>query len=135
MTPMRILVIGAGGVGSAVVPTALRRDFFEHLPRTESEQILGWSSSHFRSEPMSSDLIAGHVKAVADFYKGSNLVLKAKNRIAGLTLRATDTDWSHGSGPEVAGPMIALLLAMAGRKAALPDLRGDGVETLRARMS
>jgi len=28
---MRILVIGAGGVGSAVVPTAVRRDFFEHL--------------------------------------------------------------------------------------------------------
>jgi saccharopine dehydrogenase-like NADP-dependent oxidoreductase len=28
---MRILVIGAGGVGSAVVPTALRRDFFEDL--------------------------------------------------------------------------------------------------------
>jgi saccharopine dehydrogenase-like NADP-dependent oxidoreductase len=28
---MRILVIGAGGVGSAVVPIALRRDFFEHL--------------------------------------------------------------------------------------------------------
>ena len=28
---MRILVIGAGGVGSAVVPTAIRRDFFESL--------------------------------------------------------------------------------------------------------
>jgi saccharopine dehydrogenase (NAD+, L-lysine-forming) len=28
---VRILVIGAGGVGSAVVPTALRRDFFENL--------------------------------------------------------------------------------------------------------
>src|SRR5262245_41286391 len=28
---MRILVIGAGGVGSAVVPTAVRRDFFESL--------------------------------------------------------------------------------------------------------
>jgi saccharopine dehydrogenase-like NADP-dependent oxidoreductase len=28
---VRILVIGAGGVGSAVVPTAIRRDFFEHL--------------------------------------------------------------------------------------------------------
>jgi saccharopine dehydrogenase (NAD+, L-lysine forming) len=28
---VRILVIGAGGVGSAVVPTALRRDFFERL--------------------------------------------------------------------------------------------------------
>src|SRR5919112_4839742 len=29
--PMRILVIGAGGVGSAVVPIAFRRDFFERL--------------------------------------------------------------------------------------------------------
>jgi saccharopine dehydrogenase-like NADP-dependent oxidoreductase len=28
---MRILVVGAGGVGSAFVPTALRRDFFEHI--------------------------------------------------------------------------------------------------------
>ena len=28
---MRILVIGAGGVGSAVVPIAARRDFFEHI--------------------------------------------------------------------------------------------------------
>jgi saccharopine dehydrogenase-like NADP-dependent oxidoreductase len=28
---MRILVIGAGGVGSAVVPIAARRDFFEHV--------------------------------------------------------------------------------------------------------
>ncbi|MDH4143231.1 MAG: saccharopine dehydrogenase NADP-binding domain-containing protein, partial [Chloroflexota bacterium] len=28
---MRILVIGAGGVGSAVAPIAARRDFFEHI--------------------------------------------------------------------------------------------------------
>jgi saccharopine dehydrogenase-like NADP-dependent oxidoreductase len=28
---MRILVVGAGGVGSAVAPIAARRDFFEHL--------------------------------------------------------------------------------------------------------
>ena len=40
---------------------------------------------------------------VADFYKGSNLLIGAKNRIAGLKLRATDADWSHGDGPQVAG--------------------------------
>src|SRR6187401_2297501 len=28
---MRILVVGAGGVGSAVVPIAVRRDFFERM--------------------------------------------------------------------------------------------------------
>jgi saccharopine dehydrogenase (NAD+, L-lysine-forming) len=35
---MRILVIGAGGVGSAVVPTALRRDFFERLVVADYDQ-------------------------------------------------------------------------------------------------
>jgi uncharacterized protein (TIGR03083 family) len=70
---------------------------------------------------------------VADFYKGSNLLIGAKNRIAGLTLTATDTDWSTGSGPEVRGPMLALVLAMTGRSAALSDLSGDGLDTLRAR--
>jgi uncharacterized protein (TIGR03083 family) len=70
---------------------------------------------------------------VADFYKGSNLIIGAKNRIAGLTLRATDADWSHGSGPEVSGPIVSLVMAMTGRKPALDDLAGDGVATLRSR--
>jgi len=68
-----------------------------------------------------------------DFYKKSNLIVGAKKRVAGLTLRATDTDWSTGNGPEVAGPAMSLLLAMTGRKSALDDLSGDGVATLRSR--
>jgi hypothetical protein len=70
---------------------------------------------------------------VADFYKGSNLLLGSKNRIAGLTLRASDADWSTGAGPEVSGPMISLLLSMSGRPAGLGGLSGDGVSTLRSR--
>jgi uncharacterized protein (TIGR03083 family) len=73
------------------------------------------------------------VLAVADFYKNSNLLIGAKRRIAGLTLRATDADWTHGTGPEVTGASIALLLAMTGRRAPLDDLTGDGVEVLRQR--
>jgi len=42
--------------------------------------------------------------------------------------------WRHGSGPEVTGPAIALLLAMAGRKTALDDLTGPGVALLRSRI-
>jgi len=72
---------------------------------------------------------------VADFYKGSNLIIGAKSRIEGLTLTATDTDWSTGGGPEVRGPMLSLVMAMTGRSAVLPDLSGDGVDTLRGRMS
>ena len=71
---------------------------------------------------------------VADFYKGSNLLLGSKTRIVGLRLRATDSDWSTGTGPEVTGPMISLVLAMTGRPAGLSDLSGDGLATFRARM-
>jgi uncharacterized protein (TIGR03083 family) len=70
---------------------------------------------------------------VADFYKGSNMLIGSKGRIAGLTLRASDAEWSHGTGPEVSGPMLSLVMAMTGRKAALDDLTGDGLATLRSR--
>jgi hypothetical protein len=70
---------------------------------------------------------------VADFYKGSNLLIGSKRRIAGLTLLATDTEWSHGSGPEVAGPILSLVMAMTGRKAPIDDLTGEGVASLRSR--
>ena len=73
------------------------------------------------------------VVAVAVFYKGSNVLIGSKSRIEGVTLNATDTDWSHGSGPPAEGPMLALVLAMTGRTAALDDLAGDGVATLRGR--
>jgi hypothetical protein len=53
--------------------------------------------------------------------------------VAGLTLRATDADWSHGSGPIVEGPAMSLLLATAGRTAAFDDLAGPGLPTLRTR--
>lgn len=73
------------------------------------------------------------VVRVANFYKGSNLLIGSKNRISGLTLRATDADWSTGSGPTVSGPMLSLVLAMTGRRAALSDLTGDGVSVLTGR--
>jgi uncharacterized protein (TIGR03083 family) len=73
------------------------------------------------------------VVAVGDFYKRSNTLIGAKRRIEGLTLRATDVTWSHGSGPTVEGPMLSLVLAMTGRKAAMDDLTGDGVQMLRER--
>jgi uncharacterized protein (TIGR03083 family) len=73
------------------------------------------------------------VTAVTEFYAGSNILIGGKRRVTGVTLKATDTDWSHGSGPAVEGPAVALMLATTGRTAALADLRGPGLETLRSR--
>jgi len=75
------------------------------------------------------------VLRVAEFYKGSNLIVGAKDRVSGLTLRATDADWTHGAGPEVTGPVLSLVLAMTGRRAGLEELTGPGVDTLAARMA
>ena len=73
------------------------------------------------------------VTRVADFCLRSNLLLGGKKRSAGLTLRATDADWSAGSGPALSGPALSLVLAITGRSAALADLSGDGLATLRSR--
>jgi len=67
---------------------------------------------------------------VADFFKGSNVLIGAKKRITGLRLRATDASWSTGAGPEVSGPLLSLIMAMTGRQAVLSDLSGDGVGQL-----
>jgi uncharacterized protein (TIGR03083 family) len=71
---------------------------------------------------------------IAAFYLSSNLLIGGKRRAAGLTLRATDADWSAGSGPDVSGPATSLVLAITGRPAALDDLSGEGLAELRQRM-
>lgn len=52
----------------------------------------------------------------------------ARKKLAGVSLRATDTDWRVGAGPEVAGPALALLLLLTGRaRAAAGNIHGPGV--------
>jgi uncharacterized protein (TIGR03083 family) len=53
----------------------------------------------------------------------------------GYTLRATDTDWVVGEGPEVAGPIGALLLLISGRRSALGQLHGHGADLLRRELA
>ena len=55
--------------------------------------------------------------------------------IGGLTFRATDLSWTSGEGPEVAGTGEALLLGLAGRKAGLDELTGEGAAAFRDRFA
>ena len=74
-----------------------------------------------------------HLTTLAELYKKTGTPLHAKRRLEGLSLAATDVDWSSGEGPEVRGPCMSLILGMVGRQGALEDCEGPGVETLRAR--
>jgi uncharacterized protein (TIGR03083 family) len=74
-----------------------------------------------------------YVTRAITLYANSNTIIGGKRRVAGVTLKATDTDYSVGSGPIAEGSAISLLLAASGRKSALDDLSGDGVAVLRNR--
>jgi uncharacterized protein (TIGR03083 family) len=71
--------------------------------------------------------------AVADNYRRTNLLIGSKRRVDGLRLEATDCEWSTGSGPKVAGPLLSMILAMSGRHPACDDLDGEGVDVLAQR--
>ncbi len=70
----------------------------------------------------------------AGFFRSSNLLIGGKRRAEGLTLRATDVDWTAGAGPDVSGPLASIILAVTGRRAGLADLSGDGLATLTQRV-
>lgn len=73
------------------------------------------------------------LRAMADATCTRRLSTGALERIRGVRLVATDIEWSSGEGPEVRGPAEALIMAAHGRRAALEDLQGEGLELLRAR--
>jgi uncharacterized protein (TIGR03083 family) len=67
---------------------------------------------------------------VGDFVIRGNLLLGGKRRATGVTLTASDVDWTRGAGPAVTGPLGSIILALTGRRAGLADLSGDGLATL-----
>lgn len=71
---------------------------------------------------------------VAQFYASRNFTVNSKTTAAGLSLHATDGPFQAGTGPEVAGPTLALVMAMAGRRSHLDQLSGDGVPRLAERL-
>src|SRR4029079_14852838 len=79
------------------------------------------------------DLPTEDYVACLEYLKDVQPVFRAKTRIAGLHLEATDAEWSTGDGPAVSGTSKQLLLAMAGRRAALDNLTGEGLDTMRSR--
>ncbi|MFG2516359.1 maleylpyruvate isomerase family mycothiol-dependent enzyme [Streptomyces sp. NPDC048584] len=73
------------------------------------------------------------VTQVAEYYRGTDLVVVAKGRIGGLKLVADDGPFTTGTGPLVSGPTLALIMAMTGRAAFCDELDGAGAEVLRSR--
>jgi uncharacterized protein (TIGR03083 family) len=137
MSRREIERITAGASDADLVQALAARTDARTAPPGPATSWLGETIVHgedvFRALGSYRDHPRDHLVAVADFYASSNLLIGAKRRIEGVTLRATDAGWTHGTGPEAAGPLVALVMAMTGRSAAFDDLTGEGVARLRSR--
>jgi uncharacterized protein (TIGR03083 family) len=81
-----------------------------------------------RNRPMPTDAAVVAAARVWD----TGFPFRARRRLQGFRLTATDTDWTVGSGLPVEGPIAALLLLVTGREAALDRLDGEGAHRLSA---
>ncbi len=75
------------------------------------------------------------VLEIARFFSTRDFAVNSKKMVRGVSLEASDADFANGTGPMVRGPILALVMVMAGRRAFLPQLSGDGVGVLAGRLS
>jgi len=72
--------------------------------------------------------------AVARFFAARDFAVNSRTLVKGLRLEASDSDFRAGRGPLVRGPLLSLVMVMAGRPAFLPDLHGEGAPELYRRL-
>lgn len=71
---------------------------------------------------------------VARFFVSKSFTVPSRRIADRLRLVATDAPFVAGTGPEVRGPLMALVMCMAARPAYLDELDGPGVPLLRERI-
>jgi hypothetical protein len=92
--------------------------------------VIVHSADAFRPVGLEVEVAPAHVvRAVDTLWTRGRVVVHAVPQ-QGRRLVAKDTDWSRGSGPEVVGKSLDLLLFVANRRQVLPRLEGPGVAGL-----
>jgi hypothetical protein len=99
-------------------------------PELGLADLLVHSADALRPAGVVADPPVADVLVALDTYKkwGRRVVHAAPDR--GVSLAATDADWQRGSGPEVRGKAIDLLLLVANRRQVVDCLDGPGVAQL-----
>lgn len=74
------------------------------------------------------------VHEVAKFFATKDFAVNSRTLIRGLKFQATDTEFVTGDGPLVSGPLLSLVMVMAGRGEFITKLSGDGLPELKQRL-
>jgi uncharacterized protein (TIGR03083 family) len=128
LSPEQIVVALRSGVGSrrhnpGLTPLETATDFLVH-----SQDIALPLGLDLPMRPAVSAMAATRRWDTRDTWLAT---VNRKLPWAGCRLSATDIEWTRGDGPEVSGPIGAILLLITGRPAALDQLTGEGADTLR----
>jgi len=134
-----LLAVRAGSVGTSEIVQKLR----DHAEDRTTAKALDTRNALFDAIVHSQDIsipLGRTFQVPVDFtcrgldrVWGMGWPFNAQRRLAGRTLTATDTDWTVGSGPEVSGSALSLLLLLTGRTStARRELIGAGLEGLHA---
>jgi hypothetical protein len=94
--------------------------------------VLVHSADAFRPVGSALDVSPEVAAAVLDAYWGKARMVVHAAPHRGRRLVATDVDWVRGSGPDVRGSAIDLVLLVANRRQVLPLLEGPGIAGLYA---
>ena len=89
--------------------------------------VLVHSADAFRPLGLDVDAPPADAVPVLDAYWSRGRMVVHAEPQQGRRLVATDLDWSRGSGPEVRGKAIDLVLLVANRRQVLPRLEGPGL--------
>jgi uncharacterized protein (TIGR03083 family) len=132
----QVAIEGAGGPAATLAAFRAAQDR-TNAPPGPKDTWLGEAFVHGedirRPLGIKRDYPLDQVARALAFYAKSQAVIGSRKRVAGVTLKATDVDFQVGSGPVAEGPVMSLLLVAGGRKSALADLSGPGVQFLAQR--
>ncbi len=121
-----ILAIWSDAANSARVPPSIKR---------VDQAIDAFVHHHDIAVPLARPVPSdpGRLRWMADGLVGSGRPIGGGARVEGLQLIASDIDWHYGTGPEVTGPVAAIILAGCGRRALDNQLSGRGLIELQRR--
>lgn len=137
LQPDRAIDRMARTVGSQPVPEladrlrrAVDRPFIGLPPELALGDLLVHGADALRPAGMMPDPPRADVLVVLEIYEkwGRRMFHAVPHR--GVTLAATDACWRSGSGPEVRGRAIDLLLLVANRRQVVDHLEGPGLRAL-----
>lgn len=75
------------------------------------------------------------VREVAQFYIRKDFAVNSHTLAKGLSFQATDTTFASGEGPTIHGPLLDIVMTLAGRPVPPGVLDGDGIAILNERVS